>query len=259
MMQDIKLTGGDGMNVKTMIKKAPFCLGITLLSALFLIHKIYFVLRYMRQIPWIYVLVCAVPLLLFGSVYVLRVRGKMEKNTARMWNILIAAALVGAIVLNFVFGLMYAFKGGFGAYLDGTSDVGEYRAMLWQNGYPSKSMCHFPKKIPKEAKNVSFWENPQFLQGSFRMLLMYETTEKDIAKYRKKYEPLALAVIPAGEQKAFRQDYYMPDISVMEGRKLTDDFEVILLDGTPIGNHGYSRGLAVNEKTNEILFFREIW
>lgn len=246
------------MDIKTAIKKAPFCLGITLLSALFLIHKIYFVLKYMRQIPWIYVLVCAVPLLLFGSVYVLRVRDKMEKSTARMWNILIAAALVGTIILNFVFGLMYSLKDGF-AYLDGTSDVGEYRAMLWQNGYPSKSMCHFPREIPKEAKNVSFRETPQFLQGGFRMLLMYETTEDDIAKYRKKYEPLALAVIPAGEQKAFRQDYHMPDISVMEGRKLTDEFEVILLGGTPLENHGYSSGLAVNEKTNEILFFYEIW
>ena len=247
------------MNVKTAIKKAPFCLGITVLSAVFLIHKIYFVLRYMRQIPWIYVLVCALPLLLFGSVYALRLRGKMEKNTALMWNILIAVALMVAIILNFVFGAMYAFKNGFDTYLDGTSDVGEYRAMLWQNGYPSKSMCHFPKEIPKEANNVSFWENPQFLQGGFRMFLMYETTEKDIAKYRKKYEPLAAAVIPPGEQKAYRQDYTVPDISVMEGRELTDAFEIILLGGTPFGNHGFSRGLAVNEKTNEILFFYEIW
>ena len=45
----------------------------------------------------------------------------------------------------------------------------------------------------------------------------------------------------------------------MTSKELDDDFEGIILESTPFGNHGYTYGLATNEFTNEILFFSEIW
>lgn len=241
-----------------MIKKAPVSFAIALLSALFLLYKLYFVLRHMRPFPWIYVLVCAAPLLLFGGVFVLRACGRLEKQGALAANITIAVILIAAIICNNILILLYSLKDGWDT-IEGTTDAGQYKEMLWAWGYPSKSMCHFPCRIPKDAKNISFREHPQFLQGGSRFLLMYETTAEDMQSYRKKYEPLAKAVLPAGEWKAYEGDYYVPSGVVMDDRELTEDFEVILLDGTPFENHGYSYGLAVNENTNEILFFREVW
>ena len=235
------------------IKKSPFSFAMTLLSALFLAGVIIFSILYMRHFLWVNVLICAFPLVFFGLIFALCIFDKIGKKTCIIVN----------VVLIFVLGVTMFFNGIWMLFADSvehTTNVREYSKVLRIYNYPhSSSMKHFPSEIPFHAENISFWENPQFLQGGSRVLLMYKTTQTEIAAYRKEYSEQAQIILPAGKKEKLTDKYVIPSIDVMNNKELVDDFEVIILGGTPFANHGYTYGLATNDITNEILFFSERW
>jgi len=228
-----------------------------ILSAFFFIVVIYFAIIYMRHFLWGNVLFCTLPLILFGSVFMLRVCDKISKKVSVVINIILIFVLSVAMFLNGIWML-------FADLAEPTTNVHKYAKVLKIYHYPrSKYIKHFPKEIPCHAKNISFWENPQFLQGGSRILLMYETTPMEIEEYRDRYSQQAQIVLPKGKKEFVTNEYYVISIDDVLGKKLTDDFEIIILESKPYQeanwNHGYTYGLAINDITNEILFFSEKW
>jgi hypothetical protein len=126
-------------------------------------------------------------------------------------------------------------------------------------------MAHFPKAVPPGARNVKFYEQPEFLQGGSDFILTYDTDSKEINRIYDTYSSQALIVIKGDTTDMLSDDDRIPqftyDQTGYEG--LPQDFDYIVLGAKPYHpgdwNHGYTYGVAISRERREVIFWSEYW
>ena len=126
------------------------------------------------------------------------------------------------------------------------------------------SIDYFPKKISKNVEKTMFHYNPQFLQGG-EIFSLYMKCDKNIIKeYDKKYKKYKLEdnSVEKQEIKKFNISflYYTP---YNKNYDKVDDLTFYLLyrecDESGYCNHGRIKLIAIDENSNEIIFYYENW
>ena len=161
-----------------------------------------------------------------------------------------------AIIISFILFLCVSFD----ETLYENSDINKYSQALRMHGSPE----HFPKYIPKDAKNVYFFDRLQFLQAGSEIHLRYKTTKEICLKKLEEFSKQAIFINSGGfDQIAYNM--CVPDISDKSAGygALSNDFKIIVLQGNPYKpydwNHGCSYGIAVSLEKEELAYWADYW
>lgn len=170
---------------------------------------------------------------------------------------------------------MIAFFGNGMAEATGSvTDPKQYHRTLndyWRSGAPDL-VEHFPECIPADAQNVHFLFTPRFLMGGARLYLLYQTSSEEIQRIRSVAEKLrnagcnllgSTAGIPEINEFPKPIDPSGPTL----GNDLPADFNLYFFDATfPemrleewCWNHGRTHGIAIHEKSQQVLFWADYW
>lgn len=144
------------------------------------------------------------------------------------------------------------------------SDGGVNSIKNYKRVYNYYEFDYFPKKISKNVEKTMFHYNPQFLQGG-EIFSLYMKCDKNIIKeYDKKYKKYKLEdnSVEKQEIKKFNISflYYTP---YNKNYDKVDDLTFYLLyrecDESGYCNHGRIKLIAIDENSNEIIFYYENW
>ncbi len=225
--------------------------------------------KWTSEISYFALLLNLLPFVMFGGFYLI-----LRKWKKTMW--LHASAVVLCIcALAFSARLVVRLESFIRARAEVTN-IKKYEGILneyWTEehmGYRGM-VSHFPRPIPKGAKNVVFSFQPWFMQGGGHIQLRYSTDPKTI---RALYEEFSQR-----KTKSFFGGNRNDHMNVEEGMPTTffytnhtddnefpDDYEIMIFDEVlkdrPEGfywNHGRSRGVAISRERNEIVYWAEVW
>lgn len=174
-------------------------------------------------------------------------------------------------ILAFLFMVMVFFNFIVMAFNDGTTvitDIGSYNKVMRIYNYPSaKVVSHFPKTIPSYAKDISFFQIPQFLQGGDEIYLAYSVSNEEFNALTKEYKDKAKHIVSSkGEIDSLGNKVYIPGgvyttLNINLNEK--NDFSIFIIDSVPYEpgnwNHGKSYGTAINKTTGFVLYWFENW
>lgn len=182
----------------------------------------------------------------------------------------LSLSLIAAIFLTIV-----AFGGnGMAEATRSVTDPKQYHRTLndyWRSGAPDL-VSHFPESIPAEAKSIHFLFTPRLLMGGARLYLLYQTSPEEIRRIRAMAEkarnkscdllghfagipeinqppkPLNIQELILGEEWPADFDLYYYDASFPEMRQ--EEW---------CWNHGSTHGVAINEKSQQVLYWADYW
>ncbi|MEQ1749647.1 MAG: hypothetical protein ABL974_09515 [Prosthecobacter sp.] len=170
---------------------------------------------------------------------------------------------------------MIAFFGNGMAEATGSvTDPKQYHRTLndyWRSGAPDM-VAHFPERIPADAQNIHFLFTPSFLMGGARLYLLYQTSAEEIQRIRNVAEELRNSGCNLlGNTAGIPEINEFPKpLNIQEpilGEELPAGFDLYFFDATfPemrqeewCWNHGSTHGIAINEKSQQVLFWAESW
>ncbi|MGE5608321.1 MAG: hypothetical protein ACM359_03625 [Bacillota bacterium] len=188
----------------------------------------------------------------------------------------LSAALVALLLLLLAARIAYVFYGSSSASADVT-DPGRYQAILNDLGYPTPTKLNvptiacFPPAIPAAATNVRFFFRPSFFQGGTQLQLRMNLPAEEIAAVLGRIEPYAKDIQAGGAKwDAANARHGLPSACFRDSSNtgfavegLPADFKVFVLgakdSSPPSWNHGYSYGVAIRDKSNEVIYWLEDW
>lgn len=183
---------------------------------------------------------------------------------------ILSLSLIAAIFLA----LVDFFGNGFAETTSSVTDPKQYHRTLndyWRSGAPDL-VSHFPDSIPAEAKSIHFLFTPRFLMGGARFYLLYQTSTEEVQRIRAVAEKSCntscnllghIADIPEINQPPKPLNIQEPIL----GEELPAGFDLYFFDASfPemrqeewCWNHGSTHGIAINEKSQQVLFWAESW
>lgn len=133
----------------------------------------------------------------------------------------------------------------------------------YYNHYVSGELLKvFPKKIPKDVKNVEFYHSTGFLQGGVDYYLYYIDEDMTKEEFNDKYKDMAIWI-------GYKDEYTEKDglfaglFTYMTDYENENDYLIYLIEGncdsSGYCNHGNLLAVAFNEKTNEVIFRSGTW
>jgi hypothetical protein len=146
------------------------------------------------------------------------------------------------------------------------NDPGCYESILERYHYPKTEwISHFPAKIPVKMANVHFFHLQRFLQGAMILQLRYGLPADEIKLLLEKSLARAKQV-QDGQYKSYNTmgPNGIPSTYLCVGPEedWPEDFKVIVLDAedyTGNWNHGFSYGVAISTKRNEVVYWATDW
>ena len=162
---------------------------------------------------------------------------------------------------------------GFGLSARIETNPKDYKDALKFLGYPQHPwLKHFPKSIPKEATNVSFYCSKHFLQYSFYMQIRFILPAAKITALLDESQKIEAAVPEEIKTSKREKPPFMP-LSAGEKElhlEWPDDFKIIVFHyGGPsyykddgYGTQEYwdgkcSYGIAISQRRSEIVYWTE--
>lgn len=137
------------------------------------------------------------------------------------------------------------------------TDLSQYRDIRHET-YPQWLVGHFPEHIPKTATDVYLLYSPPFMQKGLLLQLWLKLPKEELKKLQKKYAGVddANSLSPAYPALARYNEK-----GESEGYGLSQNYEIIELgtESRDDGQHGHTFGLAINDKTSEVLYWSETW
>jgi hypothetical protein len=182
----------------------------------------------------------------------------------------LSLSLIAAIFMS----MIVFFGNGMAESTGSVTDPKQYHRTLndyWRSGAPDL-VAHFPECIPANAQDIHFLFTPRFLMGGARLYLLYQSSAEEIHRIRAKAErsrnkscnllghiegipeinqppkPLNIGELPLGEELPAGFDLYFFDATFPEMRQ--DEW---------CWNHGSTHGIAINEKSQQVLFWADYW
>jgi hypothetical protein len=190
------------------------------------------------------------------------------RRAAMYW--VLSLSLIAATFLS-----MIAFFGNGMAETTGSvTDPEQYHRTLndyWRSGAPD-IVAHFPERIPADAQNIHFLFTPRFLMGGARLYLLFQTSAEEIQRIRNVAEKLRnsgcnLLGNTAGITEINQFPKPIDPSAPTLGDELSADFNLYFFDATfPemrleewCWNRGITHGIAINEKSQQVLFWADYW
>lgn len=193
-----------------------------------------------------------VPTLISISLLLLNQKKKIKLTTV---NIIQSLFIIPSII--------YIFFLSFISLLIQLNDGGVNKPINYRRARSHYNLDYFPKKIPQNAKNVMFHYNSQFLQGGGILSLYFKGDNDIIEYYNNKYKKFKLDENNIKEYEKQIINNKIWDSTPYNNSEETDKFTVYLIynkcDDSGYCNHGTIKIIAINHKTNEILFYYENW
>lgn len=178
---------------------------------------------------------------------------------------LIAATFLSMIVF---------FGNGMAEATGSVTDPKQYHRTLndyWRSGAPDL-VAHFPERIPADAQNIHFLFTPRFLMGGARLYLLYQTLPEEIQRIRAKAERSRnISCNLLGHTEGIPEiNQFQKPLNIQQpilGEELPAGFDLYFFDATIpemrqeewCWNHGSTHGIAINEKSQQVLFWAESW
>jgi hypothetical protein len=204
---------------------------------------------------WTYILIAAIPMLVFLTIFLLSLTGKMKGTFSNV----ITAILFFLFLLGGVFNIVLLEVS---ASTTATYNIKYYTRFLKRYGYPDSYVGCFLKEVPENVVEARFYECPQFLQGGSNFYLYLRYEEEPFQDEVHKLNDSAMKKIPGSSKDS---EYY-----------LTTGFQYIFELPSNVGslvyyiqenrggssggwNHGAVSGVAVNEATKTIVYYAEQW
>lgn len=178
---------------------------------------------------------------------------------------LIAATFLSMIVF---------FGNGMAEATGSVTDPKQYHRTLndyWRSGAPDL-VAHFPERIPADAQNIHFLFTPRFIMGGARLYLLYQTLPEEIQRIRAKAERSRnISCNLLGHTEGIPEiNQFQKPLNIQQpilGEELPAGFDLYFFDATIpemrqeewCWNHGSTHGIAINEKSQQVLFWAESW
>lgn len=189
-------------------------------------------------------------------------------------SLLVVAAV--ALPILIIGGAIGWFLWSFDRAVRDTTDARQYPAILSKLGYPTPtqlsvpSLAHLPAAIPSTATNVRFYYRPHFLQGGTQLQLRMVLPPAEVAAALQSAKSAAREIQTGGSDfdainhnKGLLRSASFRDAANTTFAPLPEDFQVFILDAKdqspPTWNHGYSYGIAINDKLSEVIYWVEDW
>ena len=194
------------------------------------------------------------PTLISFLLIYLNEKNKLKNKWANIIQLLIIVPSFIFVAITFSIALLIE-------TIDGVENVVNYRRI-----YNYYKFDYFPKKIPKNANNIMFHYNPSLFQGGEIMSLYFKSDNHTINQYIKKYKKRSKWV-GNFENKTdsyyFNEEIYIFTPYHESTLKEMNEFTIYYLDGecdnSGYCNHAWCEIIAINNKTNEIIFFFSQW
>lgn len=197
------------------------------------------------------------PCVCFGIITYFTALGKLKSAassgiTAAAILVLGVASLAGFSALSFQ------------AATTTTTDTSKYGRALRLNSYPENALIScFPERIPEDAKDVVFRYHPAFLQGGENYELKFKADSAFLERKAEEFARKSKWTGKTSDKEAEKHGVISGSLGELGYYDLPDDFIVYLLNGKPYQpgnwNHGNVSLVAVNRKSNEIIFHAEDW
>lgn len=175
----------------------------------------------------------------------------LSKNLSKIFKIIISVlSLVIIFIVQFYFTAILSFI----LYMNNTKDIDKIYNKINTYDEAVKSIKarsrikHFPPTIPYNAKNVKLYKNSNSFFGSEWILLSFEIDKKYIDDELKKYSFIET------ENNKYNpmRDYAVNNLNL---NKTNFKFYTIGNNSTDKNNFPLEYGIAVNDKTNTILYY----
>lgn len=217
-----------------------------------------------NDIRWLFIVISVMPTICFGMILYRAYYGRYRRTV----HVILVTIL--ALVL-FIAGTVNWFFMSVSDALIGTKKLNQYEHILEQYNYPDSVIDFFPPKIPEEAEEVKLSEHDAFLQGGGSFYLMTRYKKKDffsaLEKIEKKKNKLNVTITESGDKI---QDGYYIATNFLEEFHITRKnpfWEYYIFQNKKEEkyeydnpwNHGQIAGIAVNKKTQIIVYYYENW
>lgn len=121
---------------------------------------------------------------------------------------------------------------------------------------------HFPKKIPEDAMNISFYYLPPFLMGDGHVQLRLKRSPEEIKKLHQEFSNKKIKSFMGSDSAG--EDLFLTSFltSNSQGGKFPANYEIILLgesDWRKNRNHGDQYGVAISLEKSEIVYWLDMW
>ncbi len=243
--------------LSAIFKTAAFPAVMTLISFVLFIAVYLFVTVTAVEPYYFAGLLFLVPSVCFGIITYFTVSGKLKTAassgiTAAAILVLGVASLVGFSVLSFQ------------AATTTTTDTRSYGRVLRLSNYPENALIScFPERIPEDAKDVVFRYHPAILQGGENYELKFKADSDFLKRKAEEFARKSKWTGKMSDREAEKHGVISGSLGELGYYDLPDDFTVYLMNGEPYQpndwNHGKVSLVAVNRKSNEIIFHAEDW
>lgn len=169
------------------------------------------------------------------------------------------------IILNIIFYIIWICAALYGlaevafSSSETTTDIRDYKKFLFITSNDSSKFDYFPREIPKNAENVFFYGRTSAFFVNPAGILIYDTSEEEIEKYKTEYSDNIVSVDIAFSAFSdmvlnLGSDYEMSDWS-------DSNFKVMIIreyrQTLIFVNYDMCDGILINEDTNQIIFFTD--
>lgn len=191
-----------------------------------------------------------IPFLISLFIYIIRLI--FDKNKFLRY---LTDGLIALLIIPFFFFHIIAFTSCIlSIYLDEypTNDINKYQKLRPNEEY-------LPAYIPENVSDVNMYYNTGILQAGTYLVLYYKTDDNEIDYYVNNYDKLKDNVSQTAVETLGNRIYY--DTPYESG--LNEDFIKYQIyascDDSGYCNHGIDKHYAINNKTNEIIFYYATW
>lgn len=219
-----------------------------------------------------------VPTLISGIIYYISKRGTIKERIENWLRPLLISGVLIFSIGNFFFLVWIEF---FEEFEIPINDSTQYERIITEFRTSSNGLNIFPKKIPKDATNISFHSraSAEFLQLSFN------APSELIEKYKKQYENDVQYIFQLNKENRQKYNHIIPYWIIVTDKfnpkwsismdkfilghvpyeerytSIPDGYMIYIVDSELSFslNHGKYYGLAINPQNDHIIFFSEYW
>jgi hypothetical protein len=114
---------------------------------------------------------------------------------------------------------------------------------------------HFPKKIPEDATDISFYYQPSLMMGAGHVQLRLKRPPAEI---RKLHQEFSSKKIRSGLGSGQTEEVTRPT-GLEVGAIYPSDYEIITLDESYGTGTSANSGVAISFERNEIIYWSDVW
>lgn len=222
-----------------------------------------FVYKFCRVFHWGNIFAAFLPFLIISFMLYQRNKGGIKDKPSKILLGVLIPIFIISYGINFIVLI-------FNETLTEIDNPKSYSKILRIYNYKKNNeISHFPSKINKDMKGITFVEHPPFLQGGGIIYLSYIDSSDNIVNLETEFNKKSKYIlVKDSEYDKLRDKINIPNkvFETLEAKRSSitlDELKIFIIDSAPYKekdwNHGTSYGFAINTKTNRVVYWYERW